>query len=803
MNVCASSSAPARVSVRDGEPRLMAVDEPEEIERFTRWESVEPDLRVGVSSLQLSGMHCAACAGLIEAALTGVEGVESARVNASAQRATVRWDPRRTQPSSMFEAVRAAGYGVVPDAAASSRELRRQEHRDAVWRLFVAGFLSMQVMMLATPSYVAAPGDLSEDMRRLLNWGSWVLSVPVVWFTAMPFLRGAWHALRGGRMHMDVPVALGIVVTFVASTVATYDPAGPLGHEVYFDSLTMFLAFLWLGRFLETRARHRAAEALESAMNVLPATALRLRADGLTESVSVHRLRPGDVVRVVAGSVVPADGPLLSESADVGEAMLTGESSAVARARGDALLAGSVNAGQPFEMRVDRVGADTRHEAIVALMRETLSQRPASARLADRIAGPFLWAVLLLAAGSTAAWSVIEPARALWIGVAVLIVTCPCALSLATPATLVAAAGGLARRGVLLRRLDALEAMAGVRQLFFDKTGTLTLDRLDLDRTALLPDESRSQALTERQALAVASSLAAWSSHPASQALVRAAASRADARQALSWTAVCETAGAGVQGTDPDGRLWRLGAWRWATSVQPLNPSNTSAVRSGLSVTLSCEGTPLAEFGLAETLREGAQQAVQAAKAQGMRVSLLSGDAPARAEPLAQRIGIDDVSAGLGPEDKLAHLRQAQNEGRRVAMVGDGINDAPVLAAADVSVAMGHAALAARQGADAVIVNGQPLGVVDLLVSSRRTLALVRQNLAWSAIYNATCIPLAMVGWMPPWAAGLGMAASSLLVILNAQRAAHAPSGSHPAVLSMASVSSTSVSTASPAPGAS
>jgi Cu2+-exporting ATPase len=732
-------------------------------------------------------MHCAACAGIIEAALCRVDGVEYARVSPSGQRAAVRWDPARTQPSAFFAAVREAGYGVAPDAAAPSRELRRQEHRDAVWRLFVASFLAMQVMMLATPSYVAAPGDLSDDLRRLLNWGSWVLSLPVVWFAGMPFLQGAWRAVRHRQIHMDVPVGLGIAVTFVASTVATFDPTGPLGHEVYFDSLTMFLAFLWLGRFLETRARHRAGEALESAMNALPATAQRLGEDGQIETVSVHRLRLGDVVRVVTGSVVPADGPLLSTAADVSESMLTGESSAVLRRRGDTVLAGSVNAGQPFEMQVDRIGADTRHEAIVALMRETLSQRPAAARLADRFAGPFLWAVLLLAAVSAAVWSVIDPSRALWIAVAVLIVTCPCALSLATPATLVAAAGGLSRRGVLLRRLDAIEAMAGVDQVFFDKTGTLTLDRLELAGSEICSGGPPEGINSPGQALSVAASLAAWSGHPASQALVSAVAAQTDVPRALPWTEVMETAGAGVQGRDPQGRRWRLGSRVWATSLGPFDARHFSDDRRSAramhdavgsdpgwlssSVVLSCEGEPVAEFDLAETLREGAAEAVRFATGLGVRVALLSGDSPLRAKPLARRIGIDEIAAGLSPQDKLDRVRQAQAEGRQVAMVGDGINDAPVLAAADVSMAMGHAALAARQEADAVIVSGQPLGAVDLIATSRRTVQLVRQNLIWSVVYNVACIPLAMIGWMPPWAAGLGMAASSLLVILNAQRA--------------------------------
>jgi P-type Cu2+ transporter len=737
------------------------IDDEVETARFTRWESAGEgdDARIGVSSLQLSGMHCAACAGLIENALGSVPGVLGAHVNAAAQRATVRWDPRRTRPSQWMDAVRAAGYGASPDAAAPARELRRREHRTAVWRLFVSSFCAMQVMMLATPSYVAQGSDLAPDLRQLLNWGSWVLSVPVLWFAGMPFLQGAWQALRTRRIGMDVPVALGILVTFVASTGATFDPDGVFGHEVYFDSMTMFIAFLWLGRWLEMRTRHRTAEELERSLSGMPETALRVDGDGSVREVSVARLAVGDRVRVPTGAAIPADGVLLTPSAGVGEALLTGESQAVAKLAGDALLAGSLNVAAPLEMRIERVGADTRYEAIVALMREALGQRPSVARLADRWAGPFLWAVLFLAALSAAVWSFIDPSRAIWIAVSVLIVTCPCALSLATPATLVAAAGGLARRGVLLRRLDALEALAQVRQVFIDKTGTLTLDR------PRLASIDAFDATAEADALRIAASLAHWSTHPLSSALVRAAAAGDDG-SGPEWTAVEETAGSGLSARDGEQRTWRLGSAAWCGVAD-----DTSAA----SVWLSRDGRPVAAFHFAEDVHPDAPATLSALRGAGVAVTLLSGDSAARASALAESLGIDTVVARATPELKLQTLRQAQSGGQKVAMLGDGLNDAPVLAAADVSLAMGHGALAARHSADAVIVSGRPSGLVDARASAIRTMGIVRQNLAWSVAYNFSCIPLAMLGWLPPWAAGLGMAASSVLVILNAQRAAAAP----------------------------
>jgi Cu2+-exporting ATPase len=743
------------------------VDDPVEAGRFTRW-VVGPDgQRRGESSLQLGGLWCAACAGTIEQALAAVDGVEAVSVSAASQRASVRWDPQRTRPSALIQAVRQAGYDAAPDAAAESRELRRAEHRKALWRLFVASFCAMQVMMFATPSYVAGPGELADDMRQLLNWGSWVLSIPVVWFSAGPFFAGAWRAFTHRRIGMDVPVALGVLVTFVASTGATFDPQGVFGHEVYFDSLTMFVSFLLAGRFFEMRSRHRAAEALEAAMSGMPQTAQRLGDDGRWQEVSVRRLRSGDRLRVALGQAFPADGELVAGATRADESLLTGESVPVPKPERAEVLAGSVNVGAPVEMTVLRVGQDTRFEAIVSMMRSAASQRPAMARLADRWASPFLWVVLLLAAGAAAAWSVIDPSRVVWVAVSVLIVTCPCALSLAAPATMVAAAGGLARRGVLLQRLDAVEALAGVQHVFFDKTGTLTEDRprvaaVELFDLAALADEAA--------ALKLAGSLASWSGHPLSKALSAAAGTE---DQAMIWRGVEELAGQGLRGIDAMGAEWRLGSAAWV-DAGAAGPAGGPA--SSPSVWLVRQGRVAARFDFEETLRDGAAEAVAALRADGVRVTLLSGDAPARALALAERLGADRAIGGASPQTKLEALAAAQRGGARVAMVGDGINDAPVLAQADVSLAMGQGALVSRAQADGVVVSNRPLDVVLARAAAKRAIRIVHQNIAWAAAYNAACIPLALVGWLPPWAAGLGMALSSLLVIGNATRAARAPS---------------------------
>ncbi|MEW6706112.1 MAG: cation-translocating P-type ATPase [Pseudomonadota bacterium] len=736
------------------------IDDPVELQRFTRFGELR-GAQAAESSFQIGGMYCAACAGTIEAALQGVEGVIEAQVNSAAQRALVRWDPARTRASALVAAVQSAGYQAVPDTAAAARALRQAEARRLLWRVFVAGFCMMQVMMLATPSYVAGPGELSDDMRRLFNWGSWLLSLPVMFFSAGPFFGGAWHAMKQRRIGMDVPVALGIAVTFVASSGAAFDPSGVFGHEAYFDSLTMFVSFLLLGRYLEMKARHHAAEVLEQALGVLPQTAQRIDDQGRLDTVSVQRLVPGDRVRVAVGDSFPADGVLLDAATQADESLLSGESHPVAKAAGDALIAGSLNLGAPVTLRVERVGLDTRYEAIVALMREALSQRPAAVRAADRWAGPFLWAVLALAAAAALAWQAIDPQRSVWVAVSVLIVTCPCALSLATPAALLSAASGLARRGVLLRRLEALETLAQVKQVFLDKTGTLTETRpVWRGATPLVSMSAERQAELLEQAVR----LAAHSRHPLSQALCEALPAVAQA--AGTWQAVQEHAGAGLQAQDERGQPWRLGSAAW------LGFSSGQGSASSLQVCFGPPGEPLLRLEFDESLRHDTAAAVQALQAQGLQLTLLSGDAEERVRLLAQRLGVGHAVGAATPERKLATLRAAQARGERVAMVGDGVNDAPVLAQADVSFAMGHGALVARAQADAVVLSSRIADVAHARQLAQRTVRVIRQNLAWAALYNAACVPLALAGLLPPWAAGLGMASSSLFVVLNALRLA-------------------------------
>ena len=731
------------------------LDDPIEQQVFTEVGEEAGDT-VAESVLMVQGMYCAACADTVESALQDLPGVRQARVHAATRRLRVRWDPAATQMSVLARAVGAAGYRLLPMQQALSISVRLVETRQALWRLFVAGFCMMQVMMYAWPAYVTEPGDIPADIEQLLRWASWVICLPVVFFASGPFFRSAWFDLRRGRVGMDTPVSVGILITFLASSAATFDPTGPWGSEVWFDSLAMFVFFLLGGRYLEHKARDRTAGALDSLMNRLPQACERERADGTFETISIRRLEAGDVVRVSAGQAFPADGKLMSERATVDEALLTGESNPLARERGHALVAGSFNLGGPVLMRLERVGADTRFAQIVRLMEQASTEKPRLAVLADRVAAPFLMLVLVAAALAGWYWWQIDHTQAFAVAVAVLIVTCPCALSLATPAAMLASAGALARRGVLVRRLQAFEALAGVNAVVFDKTGTLTHEGLRVRTTRTRPGTSQDQAL------ALAAALAEGSLHPASRSILEEVRTRSLKLPVLFERS--ELPGQGMLGQRADGTMLRLGAAAFC-GAEP-------ATGDSPSVHLADEQGWLATFELQESLRADAREAVSALRALGVRTWLLSGDRAESSARVGNAVGVDHVIASATPERKLAEVAALQASGLKVAMVGDGLNDGPVLARADTSFALGHAAPLAQAQSDYIVQGGQVMDVVRTLRHARWTLRIVRQNLAWAAAYNAVSVPLALTGYMPPALAGLGMALSSLLVIGNALRLA-------------------------------
>lgn len=742
--------------------------------------------------LGLSGMYCAACSITIEDAILRVPGVREVQVQAASQRARILLDPARTKLSEVVAAVQKAGYRAWPDAAARAGNERLLERRKLLWRLSVAAFCMMQIMMVTTMQYVSGPETIPKDLWNLMNWAGWVLSLPVMLFSCGPFFSGAWRAARQGRIAMDTPVALGIAATFITSTGATFGGQAIFGHEVYFDSLTMFVTFLLGGRWLESRAREKVTQSLESLCVQLPEAVDKvIEADaGLadvsasrTESISISSLQHGDKVRVAVGQVFPADGQILAGQTDVDESLLTGESRAVRRQAGQLVVAGSMNLGSPVWMTVERLGPDTRYQQIVALVQQAMTEKPGWMRQADRMAGPFLWGVLALAAGSAIAWQFIDPSRSVWVAVSVLVVTCPCALSLAAPSALLAAAGAMARQGLLVRRLDALEALAHVDRIYFDKTGTLTEGELHVvGLVSLASGDQVSDGLTSalRERWQTAAALASQSQHPLSRSLVKAV-QEAGSLQGQSWLDVRELAGKGVEARDSHGVSWRLGSRHWVLEGgdQALHGWSEGLPEARVWLAARAEDGDLVPgsitgFVFDETFREEARPTIARLNQLQCQTALLSGDQESRVVAAAQHLSAQGelviAKAHATPEDKLQVIAQAQSQGHRVAVVGDGINDAPVLAKADVSIALDQGAALAQSQADLIVLGGRLLGVPLAVETARRAMRIVKQNLAWAVFYNLSCIPLALMGLLPPWLAGLGMALSSLGVVLNALR---------------------------------
>ena len=736
---------------------LAVYDEPDAWAIFSQVIDQDAQPQVFQSFVVVKGMHCAACALTLEAALLSVKGVQAVRVSAASARASVTWSAAQTKPSSWLGAGLAQGYQLLPVDDAASIEGDRQQSRLALWRWLVAGFCMMQVMMYAAPTYFTQPGDVSPDIEKLLRWASWVLSLPVLLFSCQPFFSNAWRDLMRRSVSMDLPVAIGIVVTFAVSTLATFEPQSWWGREVYFDSLTMFVFFLLTGRWLEQRLNSRTAGALGVLMQRLPLSVERQLAEGEFERVAVRRLGLGDVVRVLPGEAFPADGTVLQGNTFADEALLTGESRPVARDVGDSVLAGSYNVGHASVVRVDRLGMNTRYAQIVSLMERAALDKPRIAMLADKVAKPFLVFVLLAAVGAAAFWWRTDPAMALMAAVAVLIVTCPCALSLATPTAMLTTAGWLARHGVLVRRLQAIEPLSDIDTVIFDKTGTLT------EAAMCLKSIQTRSGVSSQEALQWAAGLADQSLHPVSRTLVAAA----DSLPTCCVRDVKEFAGLGLEGwlvSTPE-NIWgplRLGSGLFCQVETSRD--------TGKSVFLADSHGWMATFELTEILRPDALKTVDDLHKAGLNVYMLSGDTKAAVEGIAQQLVIRQATGDCTPEAKLALMKALQAKGRKVLMVGDGLNDGPTLASANVSVAIGSAVPLAQAQSDFVIPGAQLSMLPEMLCHAKKTLRIVKQNLAWAALYNASCVPLAISGMLPAWLAGLGMALSSLLVMANAAR---------------------------------
>ncbi|HNC62904.1 MAG TPA: heavy metal translocating P-type ATPase [Rhodocyclaceae bacterium] len=710
------------------------------------------------AALILEGITCAACVWLNESHLARQPGVTGVEINYATHRARVRWDSRVTRLSSLLEAIAAIGYHAHPYDVTKSEELSQRERRQALWRVFVAGFGMMQVMMYAVPVYLA-DGDMTPDIEQLMRWASLILTLPVVVYSAAPFFIRAWRDIRLLRVGMDVPVALGVGSAFAASCWATLTGAG----EVYFDSVTMFVFFLLGGRYLEMIARQKSVRGVEQLAKALPAFAWRLAAYPSLEAerVPVGDLCVGDVVLVKPGEAVPADAKVMQGTSELDESLLTGESRPVLKSAGDAVTGGTTNTASPLVLQVEHVGESTRLAAIQRLIERANAERPRVVETADRVATVFVAALLVLATATGLYWWHADPSRALWIFVAVLVVSCPCALSLATPAALTVATGAMSRHGLLITRGHAIETLARADHFVFDKTGTLTMGRLQLVQTTVLRD------VDAQRALLIAAALEQGSEHAVAQG-IRAALPADSVLEPV--TDLMAVTGRGVEGRIA-GKRMRLGRVEFAQELHggplPVAPESDTVATM---VALADEGGWIAMFVLTDVLRPYAAELVRDLEAAGVHVSLVSGDEPATVASFAASLGIEDAHGGVSPQGKHAFIEALQRDGRIVAMVGDGVNDAPVLARAQVSIAMGGGTELARNQGDIVLLSERLDALMRGRLLARRAERIIRQNLWWSFGYNFVAIPMAMTGLITPWMAGIGMSSSSLLVVLNALR---------------------------------
>ncbi|WP_308700828.1 heavy metal translocating P-type ATPase [Pseudoduganella guangdongensis] len=715
------------------------------------------------ATLLVEGIRCAACVWLIEHRLRKVDGVQQASLNVATEKLFIRWHKDKTTAAALLEAVRSIGYNAWPyDTTRHDAQLQKAS-RTLGRQLFVAGLSMMQVMMYVAPEYMAGDdGTLDAGMTSLMRWASLLLTLPAIAYSAQPFLKGAWASLKARALGMDVPVALGIVAAFAGSAVSTVRGAG----EVYYDSVTMFIFLLLASRYLEMVARRKAASALSRLRHAVPEMAMRLACwpeSRAAAAVPAGALAAGDHIAVKVGEAVAADCVVVDGSTSVDLSLLTGESAPQRKTVGDAIPGGAVNAGSPVVLRVEKPSRDSTLAGLLKLIERAGSAKPQIAQWADHTASWFVAALLLFAAASFGFWTWYDAARAWPVAIAVLVVSCPCALSLATPSALAAATDRLLGKGALVVQPHVLETLHRTTHIVFDKTGTLTEGRPTVQSVDAI-DGARIIGI-----LRVAGALEAGSAHPIARAISAAAA--AHGAGAAGASGLQELAGQGMQGM-VNGVQYRLGTAAYVAGLAGgAAPQLGEAAGTPMTaVWLGMQGRWLGRFQVSDALRADARDTVAFFQQQGKQVVLLSGDQQALAASVAAQLGIREALGDCMPDAKLAYVQALQAKGAVVAMVGDGINDAAVLSAADVSFAMGSGATLAQVHADCVLLDARLPLLVETARSAGRTMRVIRQNLGWATLYNIIAIPAAAFGLLNPWLSGVGMAASSAIVILNALR---------------------------------
>ncbi|MGY5838945.1 heavy metal translocating P-type ATPase [Vibrio chemaguriensis] len=690
-------------------------------------------------TLSLEGVSCAACAWLIEKQVSNTAGLVSIRVNTTTNRALLAWDKTQVRLSELLSVIHKLGYKAAPFEADKQEASYHRMMKQYLYRLGIAGLATMQVMMLAVALYLEVFGDLEPEFKNYFRWVSLIFATPVLLYSALPFYLNAWRSIKGRTLGMDVPVSIALIFAYVASLIATVTEQG----EVFFESISMFTFFLLVGRFLEMRARRKAAAASGNLLKLIPAIATTL--DG--EQIPVKTLKVGDRIRVLPGEHIPADGKVISGRIHIDESMLTGESVHVVKREGDAVYAGTLNGDESFELEVMSSKADSMISNIVRLQDEAQHSKPKIAEIADVVARYFVGAILIISAGTWFYWHQTKPDDAFWIMLSVLVATCPCALSLATPTALTCATSRMGNFGILLRKGHVFETLCKINHLVVDKTGTLTKGDIEICDTKVLSD------LPKEDCLSLAAALEAHANHP----IARSFASYAN--DDFVVYEVQNVIGSGIEGIW-NGKVVKIGS---AVFVQGKESDESHAVY------LSVDGEHVASFYYRDPIRKESKAFVQRFADAGIKTTLLTGDSLSNARPVANEIGIDHVVASAKPEDKLAYLKSL-DEDSITMMVGDGINDAPTLAGAHLSVAMGGGTDVAKASADMTLLGDNLEKLLEARLLALRTKKIIRENLAWSLGYNLLILPLAVAGLVAPYIAVVGMSASSIIVVSNSLR---------------------------------